>query len=421
MRTKIHLLFFFLLFLYFDITAQVTIDGEFRPRSEFRNGYKKPLSDTLNPTLVTFQRTRLAFTYKSKILNAKITLQDARIWGESTTKTSSSKLEINEAWAEYLIASGFSATFGRQILKYDDQRLFSASNWSNTGVAHDLLLLKYKSAGNVQAHAGFAYNNSADVLYETSYTTSKMYKMMAFQWFSKSFENGLTASVLAIEEGLQNTSDYEVVYPRYTGGATINFLNDSSKFSFNLVGYYQAGSSSSYQELKAYLAAVKVGYKFYKSNLIFVGTDYYSGTKTDAKAGTSNTFDKLYGSNHAFNGNIDYWTSVPTSGLIDIYGGLSGKLSSKLSANLTWHTFSLAQDYEISNEKIDKNMGSELDLIFNYKVSKEIALQGGYCMYFDSEPTNKYFKLTDTDTRQAQWVYIMLTIKPNFFKTPTES
>ncbi len=421
MKLKICLLQLLIILFSIRIYSQTSIDGEIRPRSEFRQGFRKPLADSLNPAFVTLQRTRLSADYKSKVLNARITLQDSRIWGKSDTKTNDSKLEIYEAWAEYLITSGLSAQFGRQALKYDDQRLLGAAAWSNTGLAHDLFLLKYKPYSNGQVHMGLAYNNSKDTLLEVNYSTRQMYKTMGFLWLSKSLSNGLTITAIAVEEGLQKTKNYQVIYPRFTCGSNICFLNDSSNFSFNALGYYQTGKSSTFDDLNAFMFAAKAGYKFYNFCTIFIGTDYYSGTKTDATSGTSSTFNKLYGANHSFNGNMEYWTSIPKCGLADYYGGITAKISPKLSADVTYHMFCLAQKYIINSMEIDKNMGSEMDMILNYPISKEIAFQAGYCTYFNSNSTDEYFKMSNIDIHQSQWAYIMLTVKPNFYKTPTES
>jgi len=418
MKTKTCLLGLLFLLLPKIIEAQVCFDGEIRPRAEFRQGYKKPLADSLAPAFVILQRTRFSADYKSKILNARITIQDARIWGKSNTKSSDSKLEIYEAWAEYLIQSGFSARFGRQILKYDDQRLLGAASWSNTGIAHDILLLKLQPSDNLQVHTGFAYNNSTDTLMKVVYTTSKMYKAMGFIWFSKTFSNNLNITIIGIEEGLQKSNDYEIMYSRFTGGGNITYKNDSSKLTFNALGYYQKGKSSTFDDLNAYIAAAKLGYKFYKENTVFIGADYYSGTKSDAKSGTSATFNKLYGANHVYNGDMDYWISIPKSGLVNYFGGIQGKITSKLSTDITFNLFNIAQDMIVGQRVLGKNLGHELDLVLNYRISKEIALQAGYCRYFNSNSTADYFKVSEVGLHQSQWAYLMLTITPKFYETP---
>jgi hypothetical protein len=195
------------------VNGQTTIDAEFRPRTEFREGYRKPLSDTLNPAFVTSQRTRFNADYKSKILNARISLEDSRIWGNTDLKSNITKTAIYEAWFEYLITSGLSLQMGRQPLKYDDNRLFSSPAWSNSGVAHDVLVLKYKSP-LIAIHSGFAYNNSKDTLMNVAYTYNpkQNYKALGYFWISKQIYKGTTLSAIGICDGFESKIDYQTVY-----------------------------------------------------------------------------------------------------------------------------------------------------------------------------------------------------------------
>lgn len=127
-------------FLGSSCYGQVAIDAEFRPRTELRAGFNQPLADSLKSSFVTQQRTRLNFNYSGEQLNARITLQDARVFGETDTKgTSTGTLDIYEAWTKLLLFSGTSFKIGRQGVQFEDGRLFSFSPWSNTGNAHDLL------------------------------------------------------------------------------------------------------------------------------------------------------------------------------------------------------------------------------------------------------------------------------------------
>jgi hypothetical protein len=71
--------------------------------------------------------------------------------------------------------------------------------------------------------------------------------------------------------------------------------------------------------------------------------------------------------------------------------------------------------------KTDKNLGTETDIVLNYVVSKEIAIQGGYSQYFNSGTTAKYYKMQGVDAHAQQWAYVMLTIRPQFYKTPPMS
>lgn len=408
--------------------GQTTLDAEFRPRTEYRQGFRKPLADTLNAGFVTLQRTRLNADYKGKILNARISLQDARIWGNSDNKTNTSKLEIYEAWFEYLITSGLSAQMGRQPLKYDDQRLFAAPNWSNTGTAHDVMVLKYKSP-KIQVHSGFAYNNTKDTVLNVTYkyTPKQNYKTMGYAWLSKQIFTGTTFSVIGICEGFEKKTKYAIVYPRITFGGNLVYANDSSVWGATLTAYMQQGKDpnkvygTGYANLNACFLAAKVFYTFNAKLSAYVGLDYYSGSEATIDAGKSNTFNRLYGATHSYNGNMEYFVTLPTQGLMDWYGGVTAKITPKLSVDCTAHVFYFDKDFLYNKVKTDKNLGTETDIVLNYVVSKEIAIQGGYSQYFNSGTTAKYYKMLGVDAHAQQWAYVMLTIRPQFYKTPPMS
>lgn len=60
----------------------------------------------------------------------------------------------------------YSANIGRQVLQYDDNRLFTKANWSSTPNAHDALKLKYKFS-DFEANIVYGWKNASNVLYNT--------------------------------------------------------------------------------------------------------------------------------------------------------------------------------------------------------------------------------------------------------------
>ena len=420
-----------------SLKAQTSVDGEYRPRFEFREGFRKTLADTLKPSFLTVQRTRMSAGYKSGTLTTQFTLQDARIFGASDLKSNTSKVEIFEAWAELLLTPGVSVQVGRQKLKYDDQRIFGESNWSNTGQAHDVALLKYNTK-NFQAHLGYAYNNSKDTLFEMNYPVAKMYKSMGFLWLSKDYGHGLSATAIGINEGLQTTDNYKKTNYRNTIGANVVLQNDLSRLGFRVAGYYQFGKSNAYDtaklvknttyaDLSAFLLTFKVTYKITEPIVLQAGIDHFSGTGSATANNKSYTFNRLYGTNHSFGGNMEYFVSLPKAGLTDYYAGVSCKTTDKLSLDFNLHLFNLDKDMSyntkakngtITKTIVDSNIGSEADLVANYKLSKETTIQGGYSIYLNSGSTKNYFKMGNVDTHFPQWAYLMLTIKPQLYKSP---
>lgn len=430
MRKIIYYLLSVFLLLENGINAQTSIEAEFRPRTEFRQGFRKPLADSLKTGIITFQRTRLNALYKSKILNTYISLQDARVWGASDLKTNTSKIELNEAWAEYLITTGLSTQFGRQAINYDDRRLFSSPPWSNTGMAHDALLVKYLLF-DFNVHTGMAYNNAKDTLSDItySYSAKQNYKILTYLWVEKEVFQAAKISLIGVCDQFQNPKKGNTLYPRYTFGGNFFYMSDSTKPAITLTFYKQSGSTpfktyknnnkvSTFGGLNAFFAAAKVSYKVTDRFTPYLGVELYSGNPYTTDSTESKAFERLYGAPHSFNGYMEYFQTLPTQGLMDLNAGLGIMVTAKLKFDLKSHLFGFHEDFYYKKEKTNKNLGSEIDLTVNYTISKEIALQAGYSKYFTNDASEKYFKVSGIDVHVPQWAYIMMTIRPNLYKTP---
>lgn len=389
----------------------VKIGGEIRSRAEMRDGMKAPVVDSTDAGLVTNLRTRLQMTYMTNVLKAKITLQDNRAYGQTAPGTAATgNMGIYEAWGEYLFAPGMSFAMGRQALEYDDKRIFSASNWSNTGNAHDVLLLKYTST-SLTAHLGSAWNNGSDVYIESAYKTT--YKTMNYLWLTKSI-GSLGASGLWVNEGFQSrtkTNAFRYLAFRNTLGGNLWYNNPDFPVNTYLTGYYQYGydNSTAYKKLDAYFLAGKIQGKISKMLAVNAGADYYSGSATTISSTRNHTFNKLYGVNHSFNGSMEYWTTPPAQGLSDLYLGVEARPLDRLKAEVTYHKFDLAQKPKSGT----KDLGSEIDLTVTYDLSPEFSIQGGYSTYFLTDAVKTVKKIT-TKCDTPQWAYVMLTFKPTF-------
>ena len=419
---------FILGILFISTNAQtVVINGEIRPRVEYRDGYAKPLLETNDPGVFTIQRTRLGLTFTSGVLSTQITLQDSRTFGQNPNASSDATTGIYEAWAEMLLVPGGSLKIGRQTLKYDDNRLFSAPAWSNTGTAHDVALLKY-NINDFQAHLGFAYNNNTLISSETYYSPVSNYRYMGFVWLSKELAKGLTLSAIGVDEGVQDTVTVGLTYHKkvtmnhaYTFGGNLKYQDDAFPVSALATAYFQRGNNYKETKMSGKMLALKVDYKIIDAISANIGTDYFSGDSNGTTDGEQSNFKKLYGADHTFNGIMDYWNTPLTQGLLDYYGGVTSKIGENLSLEGAFHVIN--SEYSGINKKgiaFDKNLGSEFDFIVSYKLNTWTTVQGGWCTYFSNDNTLAAKDISTSATvpaiRTPQWGYMMFTIKPTFLK-----
>jgi hypothetical protein len=401
------------------LAQNVVIDAEFRPRTEVRDGYKSPNVEGSDAGVLTTQRTRVNFGYTSGLLNAQVTLQDARLFGQNSNSSSDATLGVYEAWAELVVLPGGTLKVGRQTLKYDDARLFSAPAWSLTGTSHDMALFKYQ-LNDWRLDVGYAYNNSdVDMGKESVYNVTKAkYRSMLLAWLSKEVLPGLTASAIFVDEGVQDTAGvvktYNSIdqYHALTYGANLKYQTPDAKLNVQGATYFQSGKSVKGKDMEGSMLAFKADYKIIKKLSANAGVDWFSGDSKSSDNKQTN-FKKLYGADHSFNGYMDYWNTPLDQGLLDYYAGASATITPTFGAEAGYHVFSTDRALASTGKK---KLGSELDLVLNYKMNAQTSLQAGWCCYFKTYNALVAKKLTASEVKFPQWAYVMLTIKPTLFK-----
>lgn len=421
------------IFLFYQVLAiaqyvsaqTVVLDGEIRPRTEYQNGYSKPLTTANDPGIFTTQRTRLNFAYNSGVLNTLVTLQDARVFGQDANASSTATIGIYEAWADVLLFPGATFKIGRQAVKYDDNRLFSSPAWSNTGTSHDMALLKY-NINDWQIHLAAAFNNKTAIASETFYTPGAKYRAMNMLYLSKPLLSGLSLSAIVVDEGMQDTVGRETAYKKldmnhcYTFGGNLKYQDEKVPVSALATLYFQSGKSANDKTMSGKLLALKVDYKFSDAISASIGTDYLSGDANGTTDAIQSNFKKLYGADHTFNGYMDYWNTPVNQGLIDYYAVGTAKAGKNLTFELGYHLFNTDKPLKSGGVEVGKDLGSEIDFLVTYKINSWSTVQGGYCRYFDTANTLVAKNMAATTAiRNPQWAYVMFTFKPSFLNTAT--
>ncbi|MFH0894198.1 MAG: alginate export family protein [Bacteroidota bacterium] len=397
------------------------INGEIRPRFEFRDGYKKQPDFKSSAAYFMSQRTRLSGKYVSKTASAKITMQDVRVWGDEKLKTDVPGIGIYEAWAEVPLFDSLSLKAGRQELKYDNERLICSSNWQQGGGTHDALTLRYKT-NKISVDLVSAFNQYSEAtLTGTDYSKgSGNYKTLNILWVNKKVKD-FSFTILGIADGYQKTKTTTTLYMRGTAGGTVQYKKD--KMEAALRGYYQLGADTIGRDISAYFGSADFTYKLNKFSII-AGCEYISGNDAaDNSTDENHAFSTLYGSGHTYNGNMDYFTDIPKdtkgAGLINPYLFFLYKCSDKCSMRIDFHHFLLQNSYLVTDNNgykkfIDSNLGTEADFSVKYDFSKDVNLTFGYSAMV-AQPSMEY--ISGGESRKiGSWGFIMLSVKPTFFK-----
>jgi hypothetical protein len=414
--------------------SQLKISGEIRPRFEYRHGYKA-LADSamLNASFID-QRTRLNFDYTQNRLQVKVVLQDVRTWGSQKQLVGNEDfgVSIHEAWGQAFITDNFKLKFGRQELVYDDHRILGSVGWAQQARSHDALVFKYEK-NNLKFHFGAAYNQDKPQMKTTSYTVPKSYKTMQYIWSNYKFNETVKMSFLAMGVGQQvdyiNTAGNNAYQTNYTLTTGTRLVYKKNKLGVTANAYYQLGATNTFpaKNVKAYNFAIEGSYKISDKIFAALGGEILSGnSQVDTSASYLNTehaFNPYFGTNHKFNGFMDYFyvgNHVGSVGLNDFYFKLVYK-HSKFTTGFTTHAFfantSVLDNDQLNNSgkitAMDPYLGTEIDLFAAFKLAPGTTCKLGYSQML---ATNTMEAIKGGDRNEINnWGYVMIIMKPTFF------
>ncbi|WP_372649565.1 hypothetical protein [Draconibacterium sp.] len=402
--SKISILVIVIICISFAAKAQFSLSGEYRPRTELSRGYKSLAIEDQKASLITSQRTRLNAMFKNEYIITSLVLQDVRQWGNQPQLVSNEDyaLSVHQAWAEVLFTPEFSLKAGRQEVVYDDHRIFGNVGWAQQARSHDMAIFKYED--DIKLHFGIAHNENSDIT-DNIYNGPDAYKDLQFIWFNKSWENSALSLMLLnngvpyMQEDEQKNRYSQTIGGRYT--TNIEGVNLASNL------YWQTGKHVSGAKISALNLLFEAAYKnFVAGYERLSGTDYNETEKYKS-------FTPLYGTNHKFNGFMDYFyvgSHIGSVGLNDIYVKYKyTKDQFVFDAHL--HYFGAAAEIAADASNY---LGTELDLSGKWIINPFALITLGYSTMFAGD-SMEILKGGDSSVGQ-HWAYLMLSVTPSFIK-----
>lgn len=407
------------------IYSQFTLDGEFRPRTEYRHGFGSLIPDSANAGYAISSRLRLNVGYTIDAYQFYASLQDVMVWGENRQlkpEDSNNSFAVFEAWAKVNLGGAFSTKIGRQIIAYDDQRILGGVDWAQQARNHDALLIMYRKNA-FQADLGLAFNQdfnnpggfqSVDNTYNTTGFFS--YKTMQYLYMKQSWSN-LTGSLLLLNNGFQNfdtNGNGDGISSLQTFGTHLNYKK--GRFGTLINAFIQMGERQNNIDVGgAYLLGLDASYKISDKVGLGLGAELISGNKSETTDKTE-AFFPLYGTNHKFNGFMDYFyvgNHANSVGLFDIHLSGNFSLGEKSDLMLKILNFSGAQALPSGG----KSLGTEVDLVYS-QTFNGFALKIGYSQMFASDGLYELKGVSEDMAASGQnWAWAMLVMKPKFLNT----
>ncbi|WBL42700.1 hypothetical protein PBT90_18395 [Algoriphagus halophytocola] len=394
---------------------EFTLDADIRPRFEYRHGFSSLYADEAKPAAFVTQRSRLNFAFKDQKWSLYFSAQDVSTWGDTqqlSATDGNNSFSIFQGWIRYAFDENWGIKLGRQVLSYDDQRILGATDWAMQGRTHDAAMLQF-SRNKFDLDLAFAFNQEGQYNFGTDYTIRGgfSYKTMQMAHLTKAWDQA-TFSFLFMNTGFQKYTNDPIpqtdgLYYRQTTGTYYSF--PISFLTITGSAYLQSGMANAATDLSAYQYMIEAKYKAGKVTLI-AGFESLSGTD-QAGEDKNKSFFPLYGTNHKFNGFMDYFyvgNHANNVGLNDFYGKVQLAVASKGNLGLDLHYFSanaeLADDFS-------KNLGAELDLYYSHSLGQYVKIAGGYSQLFATESMS-VLKGGVTSDNTNNWGWVQLIVNP---------
>jgi hypothetical protein len=444
--------------------SQLSITGQYRTRTEFRDGQGTLPVEGAVPTFFTSSRTRLNVGLTADKFKFFTAIQDVRVWGQDASTISNmdgSRLYLHEAWGEVQLNDstyfkkfsylGFKV--GRQTIAYDDQRLLGGLDWLQQGRRHDAIILK-AAIRSWKLDVGAAYNqqreykNAGTIYYGTPTTQlgtdganiaagagtngiGIMYKAMQFAYLTKDIGYSKIAGLFFNDIFQRNNAGGvpdRGVWNRMTVGAT---FYGQIKHKIDAGFYYQGNRDKVGKTMDGYMATLSTQFQIGRKFTAGPGVDYLSGNSTlDSTSKVNRAFDPLYGTPHKFWGFMDYfYVADPTAqatggvsrnpGLLNIYLNTTYKFRDNLILSFAAHQFFAGN--KVANKKtadltdeMDRNLGTELDFVLNYNLTKTVGFELGYSVMFATNTMEALKSTVSNRELTGQWAYFTINIRPDF-------
>lgn len=393
------------------------IDLEFRPRAEYRDGYKQLPNDTTAPSYFINQRTRLNFTYQTDKIIFHTSLQDIRLYGQTGQFSGSGGLGIFETYVEPILSKTISLRIGRQKLDLDNNRLFSPADWAQQSRAHEGVRFIYKTEKLLTEFMG-AFSQSNENIFQTSYSPIGFnnYKLLGVHHLKWLISKKTTLTTINATDGFEHKTNSKVLYVRATSGGRLEYK--INKFYATASGYHQYGTTPTGIKLSAFYLQPEIKYKVTEKLTTWLGAEILSGDDATKKSSASNSFEPLYGVAHRFMGRMDYFTSFPkdvkNGGLINPYFFVQYAFNKKLSIKNDVHLFYTQNNVlDKKNNIINPYLGFENDVSIKYKFNESTTLDGGFAFML-AEKSMETIK-GGNSAKTPIWGFVMVTFKPVLF------
>lgn len=399
--------------------SELNMSLEYRPRTEYRRGYRSLPNNANDGAFFTSHRARINVDFNlNNTFSFHTTLQDIRVWGDTDTRDADGKAQFFEFYVTPKINEQLSVRVGRQRIKYDNQRLFAENNWRQAGGQHDAVRVLYNNHKNLTSDVILAYNQNNAQEFGTEYEIDwDFYRGMVTHLLNYQVNNALSLTTINIaDEYTDPSTNNKKGYWKYTNGGRVTYKKNAITVSF--AGYYQWGKIEDGTKHNAYYAEPEVSWKATKSYTVKLGAQIFSGDSNDGDQ-KSTAFLAQYGAFHKHNGALDYTQkTVRTNeheGILNPYIFQDFQFNKKLKLNWQSHLLGSTTDLQVDGVAQNRIYAWENDFHLLYQPNTYTQIDLSYLFLKADKGIKALAVGEDGNTDQfAQFAYIAVRWTPQF-------
>jgi hypothetical protein len=333
---------------------------------------------------------------------------------------------------------------GRQELSYGEERLVGAFAWNNIGRVFDAAKVRWQNAWFgadfftsrvvIPEDERFNVNNDYD-WFSGFYATSTLIpkNLLDVYFFARNASQQAISAEPSPQAPQPSARDIYTV-----GGRLKSKPGEFGNWDYLLDGAYQfgnfrdrrLGANSARLDHDAFMAVANVGYTFtdtWATPRLAVEYCYASGDSNPTNS-THETFENLFPTNHKFYGYMDF---ISLQNIHDVRSILQLKPHPRLSVTVEGHAFWLADThdnfYNVGgaprggitttpgnnygiNPTYDSFVGTELDVIAGYALTRYAQLEAGYGHFFVGDYIASSLSSPAVGSKDANWVYAQVNV-----------
>jgi hypothetical protein len=380
---------------------QLTLEGQLRPRVVAHSG-RDFVSEEAFDQLYISQRSRLGFVVAHEDGTVvTLRLQDVRFWGEEkdTQDGTADGFDMHEAFLRLPLLEDTTLTVGRQVISWDQQRLVGAGNWTQRGRSFDGLRLRYQDEALDTEIIAVPVLTSANSHPPQGDADGHVDPARVDDvWLLGAHASGKVAEGLAISGLYLYRQNGALEEKRHTVGGLISY--GQGGFTTSAEGYYQLGELGE-ATLGAWMGGLRLGYALdvaLRPRLVLIG-DVLSGDGTPEGA-----FDTLYGTNHGYYGELDFFTNIPVNtrglGLVDLGGQASIEPTQGVVFKAAFHGLRSVEP----GLGGDTAFGQEVDLNLEWQVSEPLRVAALVGFFLPGDLWSSLVGVADPSPEQALYL-----------------